>query len=198
MTLALRRILVPMDFSAEAVHAAQYAVVLAQHLDAQVIFLHVWQEPMYMGPHAAVQIQPVGPLSLHAYAEQHSQKQMHACVRDVAKACGIADPDGFILGVDIHTRVEVGEPVESILRVAREEHVNLIVMGMHQRKREWQRLFHTCVAEHVRWSAHCPVLLLVVPPLAQGQPVMARPQPLGQIATDASMMACGATHERMG
>jgi nucleotide-binding universal stress UspA family protein len=53
--------------------------------------------------------------------------------------------------------VAVGEPAEQILRVAREEKADLIVMGTHGR-RGWRHAVLGSVAEAVMRQAMCPVL----------------------------------------
>jgi nucleotide-binding universal stress UspA family protein len=58
--------------------------------------------------------------------------------------------------VPLRVTVAVGEPAEEILRVAREEWIDLIVMGTHGRTGVRHLLFGS-VAEEVTRQAPCPV-----------------------------------------
>jgi nucleotide-binding universal stress UspA family protein len=65
-------------------------------------------------------------------------------------------------GVEAERRLEEGDPVEAILRVAEEIGADLIVMGTHGRT-GLSRLFMGSVAEQVLRRAPCPVLTLKSP-----------------------------------
>ena len=58
--------------------------------------------------------------------------------------------------------LETGQPVEEILRVAKESHVDLIIMGTHGR-RGLKRMLLGSVAERVMREAPCPVLTVKTP-----------------------------------
>ena len=60
-------------------------------------------------------------------------------------------------GVQLETKLEVGEAAPSIVRFAREAGCELIVMGTHGRS-GLERLILGSVAEHVLRQAPCPVL----------------------------------------
>jgi nucleotide-binding universal stress UspA family protein len=65
-------------------------------------------------------------------------------------------------GVDIEHRLVSGEPAKEILRLARDEDVELIVMGTHGRTGVMRALLGS-VAEEVLRHATCPVLTVKVP-----------------------------------
>src|SRR5690349_1771610 len=52
--MEIRRILVPVDFSAQADAAYAYALDLARKLDAKITLLHVFQVPAFAFPDASV------------------------------------------------------------------------------------------------------------------------------------------------
>ena len=53
---AIKRILVPVDFSEGSRDALSYALRLAKHLGASVDVFHAWSAPAYVSPYLAVQI----------------------------------------------------------------------------------------------------------------------------------------------
>jgi nucleotide-binding universal stress UspA family protein len=69
-------------------------------------------------------------------------------------------------------RLAMGDPATEIVRVAKEEHVSLIVMGTHGRS-GFTRLLLGSVAELVIRHANCPVLTYKAPKLAAKKPVKA-------------------------
>ena len=67
--------------------------------------------------------------------------------------------------VRVEHLLQAGEPVEEILRVAREGPCDLIVMGTHGRT-GLSRLLMGSVAEAVVRTASCPVVTIKSPPLS--------------------------------
>jgi nucleotide-binding universal stress UspA family protein len=59
--------------------------------------------------------------------------------------------------------VTTGEAAPEILRIAHEEHVDLIVIASHGLT-GWRRLVFGSVTEKVMRQAPCPVLIIVPPP----------------------------------
>ena len=58
-----------------------------------------------------------------------------------------------------HTRVEVGDPAETVLDIAEEEESDLIVMGSRGFG-TFRRLLMGSVSSQVLAQAHCPVLVV--------------------------------------
>lgn len=139
-----QHILVPIDFSANAEHAFDYALRLARPLQARVTVLHVI-EPLLMGHR-----DPLPYLSMHEL-EGRITEQVSAYQARVT-AAGL--PGDFAV---LH-----GVPYEVIVDTARTAQADLIVMGTHGRT----GLAHVLVgsvAERVIRLAHCPVLVLRIP-----------------------------------
>ena len=63
--------------------------------------------------------------------------------------------------------VATGEAAPEILRIAHQEHADLIVIASHGLG-GWQRLVFGSVTEKVVRQATCPVLTIVAPPEAEG------------------------------
>src|SRR5262249_55483999 len=66
------------------------------------------------------------------------------------------------VGLPVVHLLESGQPVEEILRVAHESHVDLIVMGTHGRHGP-RRMLMGSVAERVMRTAPCPVMTVKSP-----------------------------------
>jgi len=62
-------------------------------------------------------------------------------------------------GIEVVTRVETGNRVHEIMRVAQREHADVIVMGT-TKKSNLQRLFEGSVSAAVTWGQKAPTLLL--------------------------------------
>jgi nucleotide-binding universal stress UspA family protein len=136
------KILVPTDFSSCAEAAAQYAVDLARRLEATVVLMAAYERPMFVIPDGDGSLLPDVTTEL---AEHVMTKLLWAREQLAHK--------------DVAVRLEAvdGAPADAILRVARDEGFDLIVMGTHGRTGV-RRLFLGSVAEHVVRHAECPVL----------------------------------------
>src|SRR5689334_22964633 len=124
----IHTILHPTDFSERSAYALQLACSLARDYQARLVVLHV-AEP------------PPPPY------EQGVMLPMPEHVEDEARA----DLERLELPADdvrAERRLEKGDPVAQTLRVARELHADLIVMGTHGRT-GLARLLMGSVAEHV-------------------------------------------------
>jgi nucleotide-binding universal stress UspA family protein len=69
--------------------------------------------------------------------------------------------------VRTRTVVATGEAAPEILRLAHEEHADLIVIASHGLA-GWRRLVFGSVTEKVLRQATCPVLTIMAPPEAEG------------------------------
>jgi nucleotide-binding universal stress UspA family protein len=128
----IRRILVPIDWSGPSNCAFQLATSLAQQDDAELIVLYVAPLPTVMyGP-------PPESYSRHVWDELCCMKR--------------TDPKTRVR----HLMAE-GDPAHAILRTARENQCDLIVMGTHGRA-GLNRFLMGSVAEEVVRKAPCPVM----------------------------------------
>jgi universal stress protein A len=148
---AVTRVLVPIDFSPSSRAALEYGTFLAGKLGAELIVLHVWEPPGYVGPDTLALL-PVA-------AGQPGWDQTRAEVmREVELFLGKAS----VRPTDLRVRVEAGEPSDAILLAAKDGGADLIVMGTHGRT-GLSRLLIGSVAEAVLRRAACPVLTIRVP-----------------------------------
>jgi universal stress protein A len=135
--MQLHRILCPVDFSECSLRAADYAFQLAQQFRAAVEIVHVWQ-PIVPGGEIR------GPMS--AYVGEEAE---------IGRALERIRPRS--LDVSCQHHLLVGDPVEEIVALAEEHHVDLIVIGTHGRT-GLSRWIVGSVAENVLRRATCPVL----------------------------------------
>ena len=138
----MRKIVVATDFSAASRPAFAAALDLARRDDARLVVLHVLMPP---SPFVGDDL-PGSWLELEARARRDAERRLAATVNQ-AERSGIATTGTLVKGV----------PAEVIVRVARREGANLIVLGTHGRSGLGQ-LFMGSVAARVLGTATCPVL----------------------------------------
>lgn len=156
MTITIRHILCPIDFSDESRRALDQAIALARWYEARLSVLHVHQlsAPVYgvsyMGPEG------LQPIVLTDLERQQLFEHLEAYVAG----------DRAAAHVKIETLLDETMNVpDTILSRARSSSADLIVLGTHGRS-GFQRLVLGSVAEKVLRKACCPVL--TVPPHAPG------------------------------
>ena len=141
--MTAQHILVPIDFSPYADQALDYAIELAQKLQAHLTFLHVIHlTPMAMGE--------VGASGLVPYLEEietDAQQRMQGILDRVNQE-----------GLEGETAIVQGVPFQIIVDMAGNKNVDLIVMGTHGRTGLTHILMGS-VAERVVRLAPCPVLV---------------------------------------
>jgi nucleotide-binding universal stress UspA family protein len=142
--MIVQHVLVPIDFSATADRALAYAIALAQQLQARLTLLHVLDmTPVTMDEMTA----GVTATSLEAQ-ETEAQHLLQASLERVQRA-GL---QGDLLLVQ-------GTPTQTIVDMAGEQGVDLILMGTHGRT-GLAHVFLGSVAEHVVRQGPCPVLVV--------------------------------------
>ncbi|HWG42712.1 MAG TPA: universal stress protein [Gemmataceae bacterium] len=135
--LPLATILHPTDFSEHSEFAFRLACALARDYKARLVLLHVLPPPMvvYAG----------GPVPAETWP---SVEEVRNKLRNM---------EGRTHHVRVESQVLEGDPVDMILRAAKETHSDVIVMGTHGRG-ALARLLLGSVAEAVLRKAPCPVL----------------------------------------
>lgn len=137
-----KNVLVPTDFSDMATHALDYAVALAAKLDARIHLVHAIGVPELGVPELGVAIATTmidslvrdGQAALDQLVEQRKAK---ASFGEVV--------------------LRTGDARDVVLQVARELHIDLIVLGTHGR-RGIPRALLGSLAETIVRVAPCPVL----------------------------------------
>jgi nucleotide-binding universal stress UspA family protein len=139
----LRTILFATDFSERSEAAFPLACALARDQQARLIVL-------YVDPPAAFHGEVVDRASDDYYRRLHNELHRYQA------------PEG----VPVEHRLEEGKVVPGILRVAKEENCDLIVLATHGRS-GIRRLLVGSVTEEVLRHAECPVLTLSEPAVAK-------------------------------
>ena len=144
--LNLKKILYPTDFSEYSLAALPYAVRLTQQNDAELFCVHVVEMPQeeYLTSEYMV------PLNVPHVPEDKVLRNARARMeRFMAEN---------LSGIDrVTSRVLKGIPFIEIIRYAREQSIDLIVIGTHGHSALAAMLLGT-VAEKVVRKAPCPVL----------------------------------------
>lgn len=152
--IALKRILVPHDFSETSAAAVTYAVSMAKSFGADIAFLYVADR---------TQAELEGEITAGPNGEV-SGGVRQAMLDMITPADRTAVHPTFF--------VKAGTPADEIVEVARDQAVDLIVMGTHGRGFVGHLLMGS-VAEKVVRTAPCPVLTVRNPQAPQGLEVVA-------------------------
>jgi len=144
--LNLKKILYPTDFSEYSLAALPYAAVLAQQNDAQLYCLHVVEMPKeehLIGDYMV-------PLNVpHVPEDKILRTARTRLERFVSEHLSEID--------NVTPRVLTGTPFVEIIRYARDQFIDLIVIGTHGHSALAAMLLGS-VAEKVVRKAPCPVL----------------------------------------
>lgn len=156
----IKNILVPTDFSNNALNAFRYATWFADHFEANIHVVHV--------------VYPTAePLDYPAMAVQMMQKQIEAA-EEVMKAFA----DSALVQVhagyepefvpNITTKVITGTPQEQIRILVEENGFDLVIMGTQGEHNSFEKAFGS-VAYGTMQRATCPVM--VIPENAMGHQI---------------------------
>jgi len=145
MTMTIKRILVPTDFSTTSDAALEWAKSIAGTLGASLHLVHVFEDPALTGPFAAEAYVAMPAETRTALFEDAADRLEHRLSADDR--------------VRFHATSEIvcGVPAPSILDYSHDQHIDLIVMGTHGRT-GMAHLLIGSVAERVVRTAECPVL----------------------------------------
>jgi nucleotide-binding universal stress UspA family protein len=144
MTIDLKRILVPIDFSPQSQTALQYGIAHAEKFGAALHLLHVLE----------VIAGPPEPLAWDIQSRQTIEQAIEEKAWDELRRQLTADEQKRLRA---ELAVEWGSPLEEILRYAKEHTIDLVTLGTHGRGGV-KRLLIGSVAENVVRHADCPVL----------------------------------------
>jgi len=140
--IALKSILVPVDFSESARKALQYALAFARLFKAEITLLHV-------APELAEESRVT--FSMPELQQELLQDAAQNLAKEIERA---ATPE-----VSLKPVVKKGTPYYEIVEAAREMNADLIVIGTHGRT-GLKHVFMGSTAERVVRHAPCPVLVV--------------------------------------
>lgn len=143
--IAMKHILVPTDFSEPSAIAIKYAKAFAEQFGATLHVLHVVEESAFVYTWTS----PEGSLVVPNMREEMEKSAREQLVRVVSEN----ELDKY------HARLItiVGSPFVEVVRYAKKENIDLIVLGTHGRGAIAHMLMGS-VAERVVRKAPCPVL----------------------------------------
>jgi nucleotide-binding universal stress UspA family protein len=149
--MQIKNVLFPTDFSEGSTHALQYAVDLVKHYGAKLYIVHVIYDIAkaagWYVPHISVD-------EMYKDIEKSAKKQLERfgdeeerCLRDVK---------------GLERTILMGVPHDEIIKFAKNNKIDLIVVGSHGKKGIDRILFGSTAAQVVRF-APCPVLTVRLP-----------------------------------
>jgi nucleotide-binding universal stress UspA family protein len=146
---AMKKILIPTDFSDCARRAEEGAVALGRALGAELILLHVAVEvPLYNEGMSGL----VNPRAVYEAQRAWAENTLAARAAELRG-----------MGVSARCVIRSGVAVDEILALAAEEGCDLIVIGTHGRG-GLSRFFLGSVADRVVRLATCPVMTVRLAP----------------------------------
>ncbi len=140
MSLKLKRILVAVDFSETSNKAFDYALSLARAFEAEIIALHVLEDPILYAPSTA-----------QSYRDAY-ERALQGKLDELVNRHGIE-------GSRVTTTMKQGAPFLEVIRYAQAEDCDLIVMGTLGHGPIKHMLLGS-VAEKVVRKSKCPVLVV--------------------------------------
>jgi len=150
MKIKLKKIMCPVDFSENSSHALKYALTLAELGEAELLLIHVVEPLSY--PQSATLFEPlIGEVDLTMKLQSAFEEQLQERVTKLQAEYA-----------NVRGKTVTGNTFVQIIQAAREENVDMIVMGTHGRTGLSHVLIGS-VAEKVVRGAPCPVLTVKHP-----------------------------------
>ena len=142
---AIKRILVPIDFSETTRGVLEAAVSQAKAHGAEIVLLHVEApEPDFVGYKG-------GPPSVR----KSVSKEIHRDFRTLE----VVESRLRKQGLRVKALMLQGPTVEKIITEARRAKADLLIIGTHGRSAIY-RLFHGCISEAILRRSPCSILLV--------------------------------------
>jgi nucleotide-binding universal stress UspA family protein len=148
------RILVPLDGSEHSMHALENAIQIAKKCDGKITLVHVY----------SVMSAGVVPMTMAMYEPVTLPPELITKLADAVRESGAnllekAKKKVDAEGIQSKTLLKEGHVVEEILKVAKEENTDLIVIGARGLS-TIREVFLGSVSHGVTLHAPCPVLLM--------------------------------------
>lgn len=147
--IKVRRVAVPIDFSDNSKKAVLYGGEIAKGQNAKLFLLHVINQRL---------IDTMQELSLKGYREDFLEA-MKSMLQDREADLREFTPGGSMQDLEIEYSIRKGKPGEEILKFARENKIDMIVMGT-QGRTALADVFVGSATRTVVNRAKCPVLVV--------------------------------------
>lgn len=142
--IKLKKILYPTDFSESSLAALPYATSFARSCKAKLVLMHVVNEQIFSEGLNLARVNPPEALGQELAAEAERQLKMLIPLEDRE-------------GLDSEMVILHGMPFLEIIRYAKANDVDMIVIGTHGRS-GMEHIIFGSTAEKVVRKAPCPVL----------------------------------------
>ena len=157
----IQHILYATDLSPNSAHAMRYASKIARQNNARMTILHVVEAP------SPTTYALLSSIMEHTEMKARNEKQIVYYIEQIRQRLDQMCQDECRFDPDLMARVEKievreGFPAEEILKEARDEDCDLIVMGTHG-KGALENTFMGSVARRVLRRAQRPVLVVPLP-----------------------------------
>lgn len=143
-----KKVLCATDFSEPSFRALDYARMLAQRFEAELLLVHVVDD-------LPTAVPPVGGAAVDSTINV-TEYEEHLVEHATRRLAGIA-ADLTASGPPVGSHVAKGRPSRQIVQLADDEGADLVVIGKHGHNRI-HRLVFGSVTEQVVRGAPCPVL----------------------------------------
>ena len=143
----MKKILFPTEFANNAPEVFKYAVELAHVFKAHLIVLHAYGKPEYGLP-----------------TDEQLEIRRNLVMGNMTKFVQTHLPEEYREQIKMSYVAKIGYPNNVILKVAKEEEVDVIVMGMTDKTNTLETIFGT-TSKGILAKAACPVL--AIPPSAK-------------------------------
>ena len=147
--VTIKNILVPTDFSESATAAYAYAREMAAIFKSKIILIHVY-EPIVFYSEAPIGMPDLVDIEKNIYAS--SEQSLDRIIQEHFK-----NDSGQMPGVE--KLLVQGKPFIEIIRVAKEQAIDMIIMSTHGRS-ALEHILLGSVTEKVVRKAPCPVLTI--------------------------------------
>jgi nucleotide-binding universal stress UspA family protein len=144
----MKKILFPTDFSEASKHAFIYALRAASRIGASITTLHVYKLPDLKAPHLPRSLAEV--YDSIAIEEFENYRDRIPVLHEISRDEGISN-------LRLMNVMEEGDVIPTILRVARRDNIDLIIMGTKGAGWLKEILLGTVAAEILE-NANCPVI----------------------------------------
>lgn len=142
--IKLKKILYPTDFSESSLEALPYAVAFARDSKAKLILMHVVNEKIFSEGLSLPRA--IAPEALGQEMAEEASRRLKMLIPERERA-----------GLDVEMVILHGMPFLEIIRYAKTNDIDLIVIGTHGRSGVEHIIFGS-TAEKVVRKAPCPVL----------------------------------------
>lgn len=143
--IAFGKLLVPIDFSEFSKNALNHAIALARQFRSELILIYVVEPTVYPADLG------FGQVTIPNF-ERELEERGAAGLKELARTSVPGE-------LKCRTLVRTGKPFNEIIRLAEEEHVDLIVIATHGHTGVEHLIFGS-TAEKVVKKAPCPVLMV--------------------------------------